>query len=526
MKLSGGPRSLNSKDGLAFTHSFGYKLLETFIAVIVVLMIGFTAYSIYHEYKEVKTHFMYDGATITELLAHSSKIGLFAENHKLLDDISNGIFHHRDIRVVTIYNDRLNVVSAVYKPSYGKSAGLSEWKNGKDLLFKLSTPQSLETIETANSFEFIRPVFIEQSPDAEEAIYFEKGSPAPKEKIIGYVRVVFDKDLLHSEMLSIILRDVTLGLIFIAMSAIILYIAVKKVTKPLNQLTEGVRKFGRKEEYKKIPVGSNDEIGKLSAAFNEMAENLKAREEEKKVLEGHLAQAKKIEAIGTLARGIAHDFNNLLSIIKGAVYVLSKKLGDDSPLQRYLNDINKTIARSGELTRDLLIFSGTDKLHLKPVDLKALIREVIKTFFPLPGENIIYTETFSDETLIVQADRLKLGQVITNIVLNAIDAMPEGGLLHIKTESVTIHTEDDTKCPLKKPGAYAVIGISDTGTGMDDETREKVFEPFFTTKEVGKGTGLGLPIVYGIIKEHRGYIDIETVKGEGTTFRIYLPMES
>jgi signal transduction histidine kinase len=512
------------KAGIAFTESFGYKLLKSFIAVIVILFSVFTAYSIFHTYRIVKDHLVHDGATTSALLAQSAKISLYAENHELLDNISAGILHHRDILFITIYNDKFNVLSDAFKPSYKKYADREEREIGKEILFKLTTPQSIETLETANTFEFVRPVFMELSPDIEEAIYFEKNEPTPKQKIIGYVRVVYDKSNLHHEMFSIIWRNILVALIFIVSSAVILYIATKKMMKPLNQLTEGVKKLGREEGYEKIPLSSNDEIGKLSAAFNEMAENLKAREEEKRDLEEHLAQAKRMEAIGTLARGIAHDFNNILGIIKGAVFVLTKKTGDDSNSQKYASVIDNSIKRARELIKALLVFSRTDTVQLDSLDLNAFIRDKEDVIMSGINESIQYASTLSDKPLIIMADRLKIEQVITNIVSNAVDAMPEGGRIHIKTEAVHISPDDTQTEAAKRPGDYACITISDTGAGMDEKTKERIFEPFFTTKEAGKGTGLGLSIVYGIIADHKGHIDVRTTEGEGTMFRIYLPL--
>ena len=517
---------MNKKAGMRFKESFGFKLLKAFIAVIFILSFVFTSYTVYHEYRRYKEDFLYNGEVLTGLLAHSSKIGIFSENKELLKDISHGILNHKDIITVSIYNADLKVLDIANKNFSRKQLNQAEGDLRRDITQRLITTQSLEVVETGNTFEFTRPVFMEIAPNIEEKLYFDYKGAAKTEKIIGYVKIVFDKDCLHKEMISILLRNAIMVLILILSSAAIIYIAVRRVTKPLERLTEGVRRLGMEENFEKISIESKDEIGRIASTFNEMAENLRKREKEKKLLEEHLAQAKKMETVGTLARGIAHDFNTILGIIKGNIYMLTKKIGDDSPLQKYILDINNSITRAKDLIQAMLVFSKTQKIYSAPVDVNTLIKEMNPIFSSAINENIEYIETLTDEPLIVMADRLKMEQVLTNIISNALYAMPEGGRLLIKTEVAHIEAEDFQKGTFKKPGRYALISISDTGTGMSKEIKERIYEPFFTTKEVGKGTGLGLSIVYGIIEEHKGYIDVETREEKGTSFKIYLPLAS
>lgn len=512
---------MNRKFIIISKETFVFKILKAFIAVIVIMLSVYALCSIFLEYKEVKKKLTGEGETLTALLAYSSKIGIFAEKPELLKDIADGILTHEDVVTVSIYNADFKALYAANKKSSSKYTNNDKIK--KNIILKLTTPQSLEVIETRNVFEFIRPVFMEMSPNTEESLYFEdKG--VKTEKIIGYVGIVFDKQFFHKEILYILLRTTLIALIFILSSIAIIYIAVNKITNPLKKLAEGVKRLGMGEDLEKIPVESEDEIGRLAAAFNEMADNLRKRGEEKRLLEENLAQAKKMETVGTLARGIAHDFNTILGIIKGNIYMLTKKIGDDSPLQKYILDINNSITRAKDLIQAILVFSKTQKISSAPVDVNTLIKEMNPIFSSAINENIEYIETLTDEPLIVMADRLKMEQVITNIISNTLYAMPEGGRLLIKTEVAHIEAEDFQKGTFKKPGRYALISISDTGTGMSKEIKERIYEPFFTTKEVGKGTGLGLSIVYGIIGEHNGYIDVDTKEGEGTTFKIYLPL--
>lgn len=512
---------MNRNFSIIFKENFGFKILKAFIAVIVIVLSVYALCSVFLEYKEAKKKFTGEGEMLTTLLAYSSKIGIFAEKHELLKDIADGILNHEDAVTVSIYNADFKALYVANKKSSSKYTNNDKIK--KNIILKLTTPQSLEVIETRNVFEFIRPVFMEISSNTEESLYFEdKG--VKTEKIIGYVGIVFDKQSFHKEILYILLRTTLIALIFILSSIAIIYIAIKKLIKPLEKLTEGVKRLGMGEALEKIPVESEDEIGKLAAAFNEMADNLRKRDEEKRLLEENLVQAKKMEAVGTLARGIAHDFNNILGIIKGSVYMIRKKLDIDNPIQKYAMEIHDSIMRAKKLIEALIVFSRSQKIRSAPMDINELIKEMNPPFSSTVSENIEYVESLTDEPLIVMADHLQIEQVFTNMTSNARDAMPEGGRLFIKTEVARIDADNAKKEPFKKPGEYALISISDIGVGMSETTKSKIFEPFFTTKEVGKGTGLGLSIVYGIIEEHKGYIDVDTKKGEGTTFKIYLPL--
>lgn len=510
---------MNRKFSKYFEESLGFKVFKTFMVVVVIVLLVYTLFSVFREYKVAEKNLRSEGETLAELLAYSSKLGVFSEKGELLKNIADAISNHRDVVTVSIYKADLKALYVANKKPTSKHIEHGEGAINKKIADKLTTSQSLEVIETWNTVEFLKPVVMETFPN--ETLYYDNKSKVKTEKIIGYVRVVFNKDSFRKKILSILLSNAAIALIFIVSSIVFIYFAIKKATKPLEKLSEHVRKLGMGENFGKVSIESKDEIGRLANTFNEMSENLKKREKEKQLLEENLAKAKKMEAVGTLARGLAHDFNNILAIVQGSVYILKNKLGDDNPLQKYTLQIYKSTMRAKDLIQALLIFSRTQKIHLEIVDINAVVKEMN----PIPvSENIEYIETLTDEPLRVMADRLKIEQVIMNIISNAQDAMPGGGRLFIKTEVAHIDTEDTTKKPFKKPGNYALVSISDTGIGMSKETKERIFEPFFTTKKIGKGTGIGLSIVYGIIEEHAGYIDVDTQEDGGTTFKIYLPI--
>jgi PAS domain S-box-containing protein len=243
-----------------------------------------------------------------------------------------------------------------------------------------------------------------------------------------------------------------------------------------------------------------------------------------KRLEQQLLQAQKMEAIGQLAGGVAHDFNNILTAIIGYGNLLKTEVSQNEILSTYAMHILNSAERASHLTHNLLAFSRRQMINPRPVHVNNILN-VLKTFLPrLIGEDIELSMFFAKKVLMVIADSSQIEQVLMNLATNARDAMPDGGRLTIRTNQVELDSEFIMAHGYGKIGSYAIISVEDTGQGMDKETKERLFDPFFTTKEVGKGTGLGLSMVYGIIKQHNGYIDIQSELGKGTTFKIYLPL--
>jgi PAS domain S-box-containing protein len=242
---------------------------------------------------------------------------------------------------------------------------------------------------------------------------------------------------------------------------------------------------------------------------------------ERKMLEEQLRQAQKMEAVGILAGGVAHDFNNILSTIVGYASLLQMQAGLDKKLKEYLERILASTERAASLTHSLLAFSRKQAIELQPVDINDAIFGFHKVLARLIGEDIDFKLNLASENLVVDADIRQFEQVLMNLATNSRDAMPHGGKLTITTRSEVL-TDGVGEIPR---GAYAVISVYDTGTGMDSEIQSHLFEPFYTTKEVGKGTGLGLAIVYGIVKNHQGFIKIDSESAQGAAFHIYLPLK-
>ncbi|HZU37451.1 MAG TPA: response regulator, partial [Gemmataceae bacterium] len=268
--------------------------------------------------------------------------------------------------------------------------------------------------------------------------------------------------------------------------------------------------FDREELHARLQVGLR--IVGLQAS-------LAARVRE---LEEALSGAQKMEAVGRLAGGVAHDFNNLLTvIITGTEMLLSQPL--DSRHRELITMVKQSGERGAALTRQLLAFSRRQVLAPVVLDLSGLVTNLEKMLRRLIGEDIELVTSLDPSPAIIEADPGQLEQVIMNLVVNSRDAMPQGGTLTIESRNVVVNEANLMLHPLPRPGVYVLLSVTDTGCGMTPETKVRVFEPFFTTKEVGKGTGLGLATVYGIVQQSRGYIVLDSTLGAGTTFRIYLP---
>lgn len=244
---------------------------------------------------------------------------------------------------------------------------------------------------------------------------------------------------------------------------------------------------------------------------------------EHKKVENHLRQSQKMEAVGQLAGGVAHDFNNIITAIIGYSSIMKMKAGEDEYFRGLIDNVLAASEKAANLVQSLLAFSRKQVSNPEPVRINEIIKSIQKLLSIAAGEDIELKIELTED-LIVTADIVQIEQVMMNLCTNARDAMPAGGTLTIKTGSAELTRDFITAHGYGEEGRYALISVSDTGVGMDENTRQRIFEPFFTTKEFGKGTGLGLSIVYGIIKQHKGYITCQSEQGKGTTFNIYLPV--
>lgn len=279
-------------------------------------------------------------------------------------------------------------------------------------------------------------------------------------------------------------------------------------------------------EYTSTPI--RDERGAVVGTvvvFRDISERRTVEEEQRK-LQSQFMQAQKMESVGRLAGGVAHDFNNILSAILTFSELSLMKLEKSDPLVRYLTVIRESAERAAQLTRQLLAFSRRQVLEMKVVDLNEIAKNLMKMLTVMIGEDVGIEMAVNTPVRRILADRGQLEQILMNLAVNARDAMPAGGRLKIATADVDLDAAFARKHKEISPGAYVRLSVTDSGLGMTPEVRAKIFEPFFTTKGLGKGTGLGLATVFGIVKQHNGYIYVESEPGQGAAFEIYFPAAS
>jgi two-component system cell cycle sensor histidine kinase/response regulator CckA len=286
---------------------------------------------------------------------------------------------------------------------------------------------------------------------------------------------------------------------------------------------EGIETQWKRKDGSRITVRLSGRVLRSSEGDIDGFEMIVEDVTERRLLESQFRQAQKMEAIGRLAGGIAHDFNNLLTAMLGYSDLLLDQFAESDPSRYDVLEIKKAAERASSLTRQLLAFSRKQVLQPKPLDLNSIVSGFDKMLRRLIGEDVELITALGDDLGRVKADPGQVEQIIMNLAVNARDAMPNGGKLIIETNNVELDAAYARRHEPVIPGRYVVLAVSDTGCGMDDEVKSHLFEPFFSTKERGKGTGLGLATVYGIVKQSGGYIWVYSEPGRGASFKIYLP---
>lgn len=264
-------------------------------------------------------------------------------------------------------------------------------------------------------------------------------------------------------------------------------------------------------------------VAKRTAQLEAANSELKREGEHRLELERQLRQAQKMEAVGQLAAGVAHDFNNILTIVHGHATMLGLRLGEDGPHAKSLEQIRLSVERAANLVRQLLTFSRKRAMQFRLVELNDVVQSVSGLLHQMLGENITLVTECAPALPSITADRGMIEQILVNLVVNARDAISRDGKVSVQTRAFTVRAGQAVANPEARPGHFICLSVSDTGCGMDQRVREHLFEPFFTTKEIGKGTGLGLATVYGIVQEHKGWIDVQSEVGAGSTFQVFFP---
>jgi signal transduction histidine kinase len=314
-----------------------------------------------------------------------------------------------------------------------------------------------------------------------------------------------------------------LGFLAVVVGTGFVFLISDTFTRPLADLLEGFRALERGDYSYPLRAHGGDELAHATRAFDRMRDTLRRNEAQKQELENQLRQSQKMEALGRLAGGVAHDFNNLLTAIKGHSELILDRTTTADPVWMSGQEIQKAADRAAKLTRQMLAFSRKQALQPKVLNVNAVVDDIGKMLKRLIPEDIEVVFRAEESLGRVNADASQLEQVLLNLTVNARDAMPQGGKLTIETQNVSVSAEVARTRPSMKAGDYVKLAVIDTGTGMDTETKAHIFEPFFTTKEPGKGTGLGLATVYGVVQQTGGFVCVDTELGIGSKFEIYLP---
>lgn len=331
----------------------------------------------------------------------------------------------------------------------------------------------------------------------------------------------FDKASAFLGQLNRIL--VGLGMIMLVAGSGLVFLISDTFTRPLSNLVAGVRALENGDFSYPLSPRGGDEVAEVTAAFSTMRNALKRTYDEQKALENRLRQAHKMEAVGRLAGGVAHDYNNLLTIIRGNTDLLLAAPTLSDADRHSIDMIRGAANRAVSMTRQLLAFSRMQVLQPRVLDLNTVISKMGEKLPGLVGPSIEYTFAPENRQVRVKADAGQIEQVLTNLAVNARDAMPDGGKLTIATREMLVDENFAADHPPMPPGKYVLLSVADTGEGMDSEIQLHIFEPFFTTKESNKGTGLGLATVYGVVKQSGGFIFVDSTRGKGARFDIYLP---
>nr|MBF0222134.1 response regulator [Desulfobulbaceae bacterium] len=342
-----------------------------------------------------------------------------------------------------------------------------------------------------------------------------------------YMFMGFDHEQLQEKANSILQRLVVTSLLSLAFSLFIAwFIGGRSVVRLIDRLSRVAMDFSQGDKNVTSNIDYSDgEIGGLAQSFDSMVKNIHQREEEKNNLETRLQQAQKMEAIGTLAGGIAHDFNNILTVILGYTEMAREDAPADS---KYAKDLSNVLAagnRAKDLVKQILAFSRQGQVDRMPLKIQPLIKEGLKMLRSSIPTTISITENIDPTSGSVFADPTQIHQILVNLCTNAYHAMETtGGELAVTLRTAFINADDQTMLLHLTPGEYVELTVTDTGSGIGPDIIERIFDPYFTTKEVGKGTGMGLAIIHGILKEYGGAITVDSQLGKGSTFHIYIPV--
>lgn len=509
-----------------YRNSFQVKVIFVSIFFMLLTCISLTIYYVRIFHASHNEALIGRAQMLSSILASSAKVGIFSENINLLRDPIGGVAEHQEVLYVAIFNASGELLlkketpkAAVSEPVFQASGDIED-----ELIAKLRQSISPIYIPHRNSLDVWSTVFSSAGYTDEKSLFFEDNRTEKKDSVIGFAHIVISKERLNNEILSFIHRAILIAMVAIIVGSVVILYFIRGITNPLRQLTHGIKKLGDQGEAEKIFVDSEDEIGKLAIAFNEMSESLLKKKAENLSLEMQLRQIQKLEALGTLAGGIAHDFNNVLSPIIGFTEMAMEDLSEKDVVFSDLKEVLNAAIRAKDLVKQILAFSRQSESERVPLKIQLIIKEALSLLRATLPATINIRHRINNDCKPMMADPVDIHRIIMNLGTNAFHAMPEQkGILQVILENCTLTDKDLLPAWGLSPGRYLKLTVSDTGTGMDKATMQKIFDPYFTTKLQGKGTGMGLAVVHGIVKSYNGDIQVKSELGKGSIFLIYLP---
>jgi signal transduction histidine kinase/CheY-like chemotaxis protein/proteasome lid subunit RPN8/RPN11 len=510
--------------------TFRARIFIRFLILVIAISFSFTFIFIQHQHRTLSDTLVKEGLSLVKLFASNARLGVFSGNPEFLKEAINAIKQRDGILSASIYDLDGNLLSGQ------NNSGTGNISAPANIMAELNKSREPIYFERADHFEIWAPVITAYEKSLGEVLYFDEDDMHKKELLIGFATISISKDILKTNFRAVLFKSLVILFGFLSLGSLIAFIASKEVIKPLDQLLERVSAIKKGQPFTRLHIKTKDEIGKLSAAFNDMAESLRKREDEKHKLMEQLSQSKRIEAIETLAGGIAHDFNNILAIIQAHMNLAQKKA--PKYLKGHIEQAINAVKRGVELVTSLMQFSRETPESHEEVNIALVVSETVKLLMESKDNSEDTHIDVPPDLWTVKADAGKIRQIIMNLYLNASDALRErtegcnietSGIredppaINIGLRNITIHKNHLGENPKADMSDYVLLSVKDNGCGMDKETTLHIYEPFFTTKKAGKGTGLGLSTVYGIVNSHGGWIEVQSTIGKGTVFDVYLP---
>ncbi|MFP4571656.1 MAG: ATP-binding protein [Desulfobacterales bacterium] len=510
-----------------FRKSFRVKVI--FISIIIMLVTCFclTGFFVYNQNASLEDSLKERAELLVSVLAHSARLGVFAESREFLINPVEGILKQPEVIKVCAFGSDGNLLYSAGGSPADSEAGSEAPPSRIDDKFsqKIRSSESAVYFDSSRVLQVWSAVFSMPEYSTHESLIFREDETTLESKVIGFVSIDISRDFLNRQIYGFVVKAVLIAVLAIIAGSVLIFLVINSITSPLNRLASAIKSLEEEGDAEPVKVDTQDEIGRLADAFNELSESLRKRKAENLQLEMQLRQAQKLEALGTLAGGIAHDFNNVLSPIFGYTEMAMEDSKEDDPLYRNLQQVLLAAGRARELVKQILAFSRQSDAQKAPLQIQLVLKEGIKLLRASLPSTIAITEQIDRNCGPVIADPTDIHRIVMNLATNAYHAMREhGGELNVVLEEKTL--EENEICSLSlnlTAGRYARLGISDTGCGMDEDTLQRIFDPYFTTKPAGEGTGMGLSVVHGIVKGCRGDIRVKSETGKGTLFEIYLP---